>query len=269
MLESCKQALDKYHQVDKVMCSLLPLSSLTHGWCGVISLLSVSASCQQPGVCVHCAQMGPDTLLDISVEFSLMVCCQLSAWSPECICLLSNADAGITNGMFVCQSSHLLQALCGRSASQHSFELQDCALHLHQHIISLRHQQSLTPEGHQAGRSSPPITEQGSIPAGATAVIEPKSGIKSEAADSSGNAAAARNAQAKARQAAMMDRMKQQQALFKDTGSEGDAVNANKVFWTIAFLSLTIHLVSAQLHLVLCLAISHLACTCQQCLTPM
>ena len=100
VLESCKQALDKHHQVDASCFALLPLSSLTHGWCGVISLLSVSASCQQAGVCVHCAQIGPDTLLDISVEFSLMVCCQLSAWTPECICPLSDADAGITSGLF-------------------------------------------------------------------------------------------------------------------------------------------------------------------------
>jgi len=166
-----------------------------------------------------------------------MWCCQLSAWSPECICLLSNADAGITSGNVACSPDRLPQALFGPIASQHSFELQDCAQHLHQHIISLRHQQSLTPEGHQAGRSNPPMTAQGSTPAGATAVIEPKSGIKSEAADSSGNAAAARKAQAKARQAAMMARMKQQQALFKDAGSEGDAVNADKVIWTNNFLS--------------------------------
>ena len=148
------------------------------------------------------------------------------------ICLLSDADAGITNGMFVCRPGPLAQALFGPNAP-HSFELQDCAQHLHQHIISLR-QHSLPPEGHQAGRSSPPVTEQGSTPAVATAVIEPKSGPKSAAADSSGNAAAARKAQAKARQAAMMARMKQQQALFKDAGSEGNAVNAhaNKVIWT-------------------------------------
>ncbi len=138
------------------------------------------------------------------------------------------------NQWSVCQSGRLLQALFGPSASQHSFELQDCAEHLHQHIISLRHQHSPTPEGHQAGRSTPPITEQDSTPAGATAVIEPKSGPQSTGADSTGNAAAARKAQAKARQAAMMARMKQQQALFKDTGSEGNAgnANANKVIWT-------------------------------------
>ena len=65
-------------------------------------------------------------------------------------------------------------------------------------------------------------------------MIEPKSGPQSTGADSTGNAAAARKAQAKARQAAMMARMKQQQALFKDTGSEGNAgnANANKVIWT-------------------------------------
>ena len=59
-------------------------------------------------------------------------------------------------------------------------------------------------------------------------------GPTSTAADSTGNAAAARKAQAKARQAAMMARMKQQQALFKYTGSEGNAVNAhtNKVIWS-------------------------------------
>lgn len=150
------------------------------------------------------------------------------------VCLLSDADAGITNGMFFCRPGPLAQVLFGPNASQHSFELQDCAQHLHQHIISLRHQHSLPPEGHQAGRSSPPVTEQGSTPAVATAVIEPKSGPESAAADSSGNAAAARKAQAKARQAAMMARMKQQQALFKDAGSEGNAVNAhaNKVIWT-------------------------------------
>ena len=157
-------------------------------------------------------------------------------------------------GMFVCHPGPLLQALFGPSASQHTFELQDCAQHLHQHIISLRHQYSPPPEGHQAGGSSPPVTEQGSTPAVATAVIDPKLGSKSEAAGSTGNAAAARKAQAKARQAAMMARMKQQQALFTDTGSEGDAVNATKVIWTKNLLSLMIHVVSAQLHFVLSLA---------------
>ncbi|DBA86385.1 TPA: hypothetical protein ACH3X2_005612 [Trebouxia sp. C0005] len=120
-----------------------------------------------------------------------------------------------------------LEALFGPSASQHSFELQGCAQHLHQHIISLRHEHSFPPGEHQAGGSSPLVTEQGSTPAGATAVVQPKSGAKSEAADGIGNAAAARKAQAKARQAAMMARMKQQQALFTDTGSEGNAANAH------------------------------------------
>ena len=160
-----------------------------------------------------------------------MACCPLPAWTPECVRLLSAADAGIASGMFVCQSGYLLQALFGPSASQHSFELQGCAQHLHQHIISLRHEHSFPPGEHQAGGSSPLVTEQGSTPAGATAVVQPKSGAKSEAADGIGNAAAARKAQAKARQAAMMARMKQQQALFTDTGSEGNAANAhaNKV----------------------------------------
>lgn len=181
---------------------------------------------------VYSAEMSQDGLFDNLLKLPLMACCPLPAWIPECICLLSDADAGITNGMFVCQFGRLLQALFGPSASQHSFELQDCAQHFHQHIISLRHQHSPPPEGYQAGGSSPPFTEQDSTPAVATAVIEPKSGSKSEAADSSGNAAGARKAQAKARQAAMMARMKQQQALFKDTGSEGDALNADKVIRT-------------------------------------
>ncbi|KAL0049205.1 hypothetical protein WJX82_008779 [Trebouxia sp. C0006] len=121
-----------------------------------------------------------------------------------------------------------LEALFGPSASQHSFELQDCAEHLHQHIISLRHQHSLTPAGHEAGGSSPPVIVHSSTTAEATTVIGRRSGPKPTGADGAGNAAGARKAQAKARQAAMMARMKQQQARFKDAGSEGDAPNVDK-----------------------------------------
>ena len=232
-------------------------------------MLSVSASCQQAGVRVHCAQMGPDTLLDMPVEFALMVCRQLSARTQECICMFSDADAGLNSGTAACSPDHWPQALFGPNASQHSFELQDCAQHLHQHIISLRQQHSPTPERHQAGECSPLITEPGVTPAGATAVIEPTSDPQSTAAGRIGTAAAARKAQAKARQAAMMARMQQQQALFKDTGSEGTAVNANKVTCIKTLLLLMIHLVSAQLHLVLSLAMFRLARTSEQCLTPM
>ena len=232
MLESCKQALDKYHQVDKVMLCASS-SVILDTWMVWSDIFAVCLSLMSAAwsLCTLCTN-GPDTLLDISVEFSLMVCCQLSAWSPECICLLSNADAGITSGNVACSPDRLPQALFGPSASQHSFELQDCAEHLHQHIISLRHQHSLTPEGHEAGGSSPPVIVHSSTTAEATTVIGRRSGPKPTGADGAGNAAGARKAQAKARQAAMMARMKQQQARFKDAGSEGDAPNVDKVTWT-------------------------------------
>jgi len=138
----------------------------------------------------------------------------------------------------VCQScdytepsakAHLscLQALFGSASSQHSFELKDCAKNLHKHLIKLGQQHSI-----------PPAT---SLAAANALVSGPsRSDAGKPEADGADDAAAARKAQAKARQVTAFHRYAWLQHSLNAHGSTAVPVGfaAARTIYQPAFLQL-------------------------------
>ena len=118
-----------------------------------------------------------------------------------------------------------MQALFGPNAVQHSLELQDTAQHLHQHLLHHKrgHGQDVLPQGVHPAPSNTPTAPIVQGPSSETAADRKDAGpgTSSGIVSSAGDEAAARKARAKARQAAMMAKMKQQQSQFRD----GDAAD--------------------------------------------
>lgn len=123
-----------------------------------------------------------------------------------------------------------MQALFGPNAAHHSLELQDTAQHLHQHLLHHKQGQGLDvlPQGlHPAPSDTPTApTVQGPGPVTADDKKDGGPSTSSENVSSAGDEAAARKARAKARQAAMMAKMKQQQSQFRDGASADKAETA-------------------------------------------
>lgn len=123
-----------------------------------------------------------------------------------------------------------MQALFGPSAAQHSLELQDTAQHLHHHLLHHKqgHGQGVSPQGLHPPPSDTPTAPSVQGPSPATAADRKDAGpsTSSENVSSAGDEAAARKARAKARQAAMMAKMKQQQSQFRDGDSADKAETA-------------------------------------------
>ncbi|KAL0037196.1 hypothetical protein WJX79_005216 [Trebouxia sp. C0005] len=113
---------------------------------------------------------------------------------------------------------------CARHPSSAAEDLALAALNLLALTMPASPSASPQPGMQQTG---PPVVPRTSQQGSAAVAEEFDSFAELEALFGPRNAAAARKAQAKARQAAMMARMKQQQALFTDTGSEGNAANAH------------------------------------------
>ena len=121
-----------------------------------------------------------------------------------------------------------MQALFGPNAAQHSLELQDTAQHLHHHLLHLKQGQDDLLKGLHPAPSDTPTAPSVQGPSPETAADKKDGGpsTRSENVRSAGEEAAARKARAKARQAAVMAKMKQQQSQFRVRESADKAETA-------------------------------------------